>query len=349
MVNEMALKKRIGYKDAGVNIDEGDRAVALIRKHARGTFTRDVLTDIGSFGAGYLLAGWKNPVLVSSADGVGTKLKIAFQTGRHNTVGEDLVNHCVNDIAVQGAVPLFFLDYFAAGKLDAEVTGQVIEGVARGCRNNSCALIGGETAEMPGLYQPGEYDLAGFIVGAVERNEMLTGKTIRAGDVLVGLASNGLHTNGYSLARKLLFEVAEYRMDPSLQEELLKVHRSYLKPIRGLIDAKMLKGAAHITGGGITGNLPRILPEGLAARIDVSTWTIPPIFERLRDIGEIDLVDYRRTFNLGIGMILVVAKRNVAKMRATLAMLGEPCPEIGEVIEGRGERVVYVGDTGARG
>ncbi|HXA67184.1 MAG TPA: phosphoribosylformylglycinamidine cyclo-ligase [Bryobacteraceae bacterium] len=343
------MKKRIGYKDAGVNIDEGDRAVALIRKHARGTFTRDVLTDIGSFGAGYLLAGWKNPVLVSSADGVGTKLKIAFQTGRHNTVGEDLVNHCVNDIAVQGAVPLFFLDYFAAGKLDAEVTGQVIEGVARGCRNNSCALIGGETAEMPGLYQPGEYDLAGFIVGAVERNEMLTGKTIRAGDVLVGLASNGLHTNGYSLARKLLFEVAEYRMDPSLQEELLKVHRSYLKPIRGLIDAKMLKGAAHITGGGITGNLPRILPEGLAARIDVSTWTIPPIFERLRDIGEIDLVDYRRTFNLGIGMILVVAKRNVAKMRATLAMLGEPCPEIGEVIEGRGERVVYVGDTGARG
>jgi len=349
MVNEMALKKRIGYKDAGVNIDEGDRAVALIRKHARGTFTRDVLSDIGSFGAGYLLTGWKNPVLVSSADGVGTKLKIAFQTGRHNTVGEDLVNHCVNDIAVQGAVPLFFLDYFAAGKLDAEVTGQVIEGVARGCRNNSCALIGGETAEMPGIYQPGEYDLAGFIVGAVERNEMLTGKTIRAGDVLVGLASNGLHTNGYSLARKLLFEVAGYRMDPSLQEELLKVHRSYLKPIRGLIDAKMLKGAAHITGGGITGNLPRILPEGLAARIDVSTWTIPPIFERLRDIGEIDLVDYRRTFNLGIGMILVVAKRNVAKMRATLAMLGEPCPEIGEVIEGRGERVVYVGDTGARG
>jgi len=348
-VNEMALKKRIGYKDAGVNIDEGDRAVALIRKHARGTFTRDVLSDIGSFGAGYLLTGWKNPVLVSSADGVGTKLKIAFQTGRHNTVGEDLVNHCVNDIAVQGAVPLFFLDYFAAGKLDAEVTGQVIEGVARGCRNNSCALIGGETAEMPGIYQPGEYDLAGFIVGAVERNEMLTGKTIRAGDVLVGLASNGLHTNGYSLARKLLFEVAGYRMDPSLQEELLKVHRSYLKPIRGLIDAKMLKGAAHITGGGITGNLPRILPEGLAARIDVSTWTIPPIFERLRDIGEIDLVDYRRTFNLGIGMILVVAKRNVAKMRATLAMLGEPCPEIGEVIEGRGERVVYVGDTGARG
>jgi len=344
----MALKRKIGYKDAGVNIDEADRAVAFIRHHARSTFTRDVLTDIGSFGAGYLLAGWKNPVLVSSADGVGTKLKIAFQTGRHTTIGEDLVNHCVNDVAVQGAVPLFFLDYFAIGKLDAEVAGQVIEGVARGCRNNGCALIGGETAEMPGLYQPGEYDLAGFIVGAVERKEMLSGKAIRAGDVLLGLASNGLHTNGYSLARKLLFEVAGYRMDPALADELLKVHRSYLKPIRALIDARMLKGAAHITGGGITDNLPRILPNGLAARVDVSAWTIPEIFERLRDIGNIDPADYWRTFNLGIGMILVVAKRNVAKVRATLALLGEPCSEIGEVLESRGERVVYVGDAGAR-
>jgi phosphoribosylformylglycinamidine cyclo-ligase len=344
----MALKKRIGYKDAGVNIDEADRAVALIRQHARATFTPGVLTDIGSFGAGYLLAGWKNPVLVSSADGVGTKLKIAFQTGRHDTIGEDLVNHCVNDIAVQGAVPLFFLDYFAIGKLDAGVAGQVIGGIARGCRNNGCALIGGETAEMPGLYQPGEYDLAGFIVGAVEREEMLSGKTIRAGDVLLGLASNGLHTNGYSLARKLLFEVAGYRLDPSLVEELLKVHRSYLKPIRALIDAGMLKGAAHITGGGITDNLPRILPKGLAARVDVSAWTIPQIFERLREIGNIDPADYRRTFNLGIGMILVVSKRNVAKVRATLALLGEPCSEIGEVVESRRERVIYVGGAGAR-
>ena len=344
----MALKRRIGYQDAGVNIDEADRAVALIRQHARGTFTRGVLTDIGSFGAGYLLAGWKNPVLISSADGVGTKLKIAFQTGRHETIGEDLVNHCVNDIAVQGAVPLFFLDYFAIGKLDAKMAGEVIGGIARGCRNNGCALIGGETAEMPGLYQPGEYDLAGFIVGAVERKEMLIGKTIRVGDVLLGLASNGLHTNGYSLARKLLFEVAGYHLDPALAEELLKVHRSYLKPIRALIDAGMLKGAAHITGGGITDNLPRILPQGLAARVDVSAWTIPEIFERLREIGNIDPADYRRTFNLGIGMILVVSKRNVAKVRATLALLGEPCSEIGEVIEGRGERVVYVDDAGAR-
>ena len=343
----MALKKRIGYKDAGVDIDEADRAVAFIRQHARRTFTHGVLTDIGSFGAGYLLSGWKHPVLVSSADGVGTKLKIAFQAGRHDTIGEDLVNHCVNDIAVQGAVPLFFLDYFATGKLDADVAGQVIEGVARGCRNNSCALIGGETAEMPSLYQPGEYDLAGFIVGAVEQKKMLTAKTIRGGDVLLGLASNGLHTNGYSLARKLLFEVAGYRLDPSLAEELLRVHRSYLKPIRALIEAGMLKGAAHITGGGITDNLPRILPARLAARVDVSTWTIPPIFERLREIGNIELADYRRTFNLGIGMILVVARRNVAKARATLALLGEPCSEIGEVVESRGERVAYVGDSGA--
>src|ERR1700688_3114751 len=240
--SQMASKKTIGYKDAGVNIDEADRAVGMIRQHARGTFTRDVLTDIGSFGAGYLLAGWKRPVLISSADGVGTKLKIAFLSGRHNTIGEDLVNHCVNDIAVQGAVPLFFLDYFAVGALDADVAGQVIAGVARGCRNNGCALIGGETAEMPGLYQPGEYDLAGFIVGAVERKAMLTGANIRAGDVLLGLPSNGLHTNGYSLARKLLFETAQRPLTDELSDELLKVHRSYLKPIRALIDERMLKG-----------------------------------------------------------------------------------------------------------
>src|SRR5580693_5397736 len=275
----MAPRKSITYQDAGVSIDEADRAVSLIRKHARGTFSRSVLTDIGSFGGGYLLSGWKNPVLVSSADGVGTKVKIAFLAGRHNTIGEDLVNHCVNDIAVQGAVPLFFLDYFAVGKLDADVAGQVVEGIARGCRNNGCALIGGETGEMPGMYQAGEYDLAGFIVGAVEKKDMLTGSVIRPGDIMLGLASNGLHTNGYSLARKLLFDVAKCPLDQALADELLKVHRSYLKPIRALIEAGVLKGSAHITGGGITDNTPRILPAGLAARVDVSAWTIPPIFE----------------------------------------------------------------------
>jgi phosphoribosylformylglycinamidine cyclo-ligase len=344
----MALKKRIGYKDAGVNIDEADRAVAFIRKHARGTFTNSVLTDIGSFGGGYLLSGWKRPVLISSADGVGTKLKIAFLTGRHDTIGEDLVNHCVNDIAVQGAVPLFFLDYFAVGKLDASVADQVIAGVARGCRNNGCALIGGETAEMPGLYQAGEYDLAGFIVGAVERSKMMTGSGIRAGDVLIGLPSNGLHTNGYSLARKLLFDTAHVPLDDALADVLLKVHRSYLKPIRALIAARVLKGAAHITGGGITDNTPRILPDGLAARVDVSTWTIPPIFEKLREIGNIELADYRRTFNLGIGMILVVGKRNLTKARAILSGLGEACYEIGEVAQSRGPRVVYTGGREVR-
>ena len=345
----MALQKPVTYQDAGVSIDEADRAVSLIRKHARGTFTRGVLTDIGSFGGGYLLSGWKNPVLVSSADGVGTKVKIAFLTGRHNTIGEDLVNHCVNDIAVQGAVPLFFLDYFAVGKLDASVAGEVIEGVARGCRNNGCALIGGETAEMPGLYQKGEYDLAGFIVGGVERKLMLTGAGIRPGDVLLGLPSNGLHTNGYSLARKLLFETARQPLTKSLADELLKVHRSYLKPIRALIDARLLKGAAHITGGGITDNTPRILPAGLAARVDVSSWTVPPFFEELREIGQLDLADYRRTFNLGVGMILVLAKRNLGKARAILSSLSEACFQMGDVVESRGPRVVYTGGGGEVG
>ncbi len=338
----MALK-RISYKSAGVNIDEADRAVALIRKQARTTFTRNVLTDIGSFGGGYLLAGWKRPVLISSADGVGTKLKIAFLTGRHGTIGEDLVNHCVNDIAVQGATPLFFLDYFGVGKLDAAVAGEVVAGVARGCRNNGCALIGGETAEMPGLYQAGEYDLAGFIVGAVERNRMLTGKTIRAGDVLIGLPSNGLHTNGYSLARKLLFDVARVKLDDALADELLQVHRSYLRPIRALMEARILKGAAHITGGGITDNTPRILPQGVAARIDVSAWAIPPIFEKLRAIGNLELADYRRTFNLGVGIILVVSRRNLAMARAILSEIGEACFEMGDLKRSNGARVVYEG------
>src|SRR5580765_3002630 len=205
---DLSTRKPVRYRDAGVNIDEADRAVSSIKKFARQTFTKGVLTEIGSFGAMYQLAGFRKPVLVSSADGVGTKLKVAFLTGRHCTVGEDLVNHCVNDIAVQGAIPLFFLDYFAVGKLDADVAAEVVRGIARGCKANGCALIGGETAEMPGLYSADEYDLAGFIVGAAERSELLTGKTIRAGDVLLGLPSTGLHTNGSSLARKMLFEVA---------------------------------------------------------------------------------------------------------------------------------------------
>jgi len=332
--------KPVRYRDAGVNIDEADRAVASIKKLARQTFTRNVLTDIGSFGAAFQIAGYRKPVLVSSADGVGTKLKIAFLTGRHDTVGEDLVNHCVNDIAVQGAVPLFFMDYFAVGKLDAAVAASVVSGMARGCRQNGCALIGGETAEMPGMYREGEYDLAGFIVGAAERAALLTGKNIRAGDVLLALPSTGLHTNGYSLARKLLLEVAGYGPDTMLpgvgatvSDALLEVHRSYLRPIRALIAAKLLKGAAHITGGGITDNTPRMLPKGLAAAIDCASWRIPPLFEELRRIGSIPDDDYRRTLNLGVGMIFTVPARGAARAEAALAKLGERPIRIGSVVE----------------
>jgi phosphoribosylformylglycinamidine cyclo-ligase len=347
----MASRKEIGYKQAGVNIDEADRAVAAIRGMARKTFTSGVLTDIGSFGGGYLLKGWRNPVLVSSADGVGTKLKLAFLTGRHDTVGEDLVNHCVNDIAVQGATPLFFLDYFAVGKLDAAVAAQVVSGIARGCKANGCALIGGETAEMPGLYVEGEYDLAGFILGVVERKRMITGGSIRKGDVLIGLPSTGLHTNGYSLARKLLFEVAGHKPNAriagfagTLADELLKLHRSYLKPIRALHESGILKGAAHITGGGITDNTPRILPKGLGVEIDSASWPVLPIFELLRETGNIPEADYRRTFNLGIGMILVVSPRDVTEACDVLRRLREKYFEIGRVTEAprKGPRVVYV-------
>ena len=336
----MPVRKPVRYRDAGVSIDEGDRAIALIKRLARPTFTSGVLTDIGSFGACYSLAGFRKPVLVSSADGVGTKIKIAFATGRHNTVGEDLVNHCVNDIAVQGAIPLFFLDYFAVGKLDAAVAAAVVEGLARGCKANGCALIGGETAEMPGLYAPGEYDLAGFIVGGAERKSLLTPSRMRAGDVLLGLPSTGLHTNGYSLARKLFFEVAGYKPDTYVPElgatvadVLLKVHRSYLRPIRALHEAGLLRGAAHITGGGITDNTPRMLRDGLGVAIDAGSWTVPPVFELLRRLGNIPDDDYRRTFNLGIGMILAVPLARLRRATKILEGLGEPWLRIGEVVD----------------
>ncbi len=338
----MATRQRVTYRDAGVNIDEADRALTRIKKAARSTFTRGVLTDIGSFGAGFQIKGWKSPVLISSADGVGTKLKIAFLANRHDTIGEDLVNHCVNDIAVQGALPLYFLDYFATGKLRAEVAADVIDGLARGCRANGCALIGGETAEMPGMYAEGEYDLAGFITGAAERSAMITGAKIKAGDRLLALPSNGLHTNGYSLARKLLFDVAKRKLDHALAAELLRVHRSYLKPLRKLIEAGLLKGAAHITGGGLTDNVPRILPKGLAACIETASWTVPPFFEELREIGKVPLDDYRRTFNLGIGMVLAVGKSRAADAGKLLARIKEPHFEIGYVVKSGGARVIYV-------
>ena len=347
----MPIRKRFRYRDAGVSIDEGNRAVSAIGKLARTTFTPGVLTDIGTFGAAYGLSGWNQPVLISSADGVGTKLKVAALTGRHDTSGEDLVNHCVNDIAVQGATPLFFLDYFAVGKLDAKVAAAVVSGMARGCRNNGCALIGGETAEMPGVYSPDEYDLAGFIVGAAERKKLITGRKICPGDVLIGLPSTGLHTNGYSLARKLLFEVAGYRAETFLPElgctvgeELLKVHRSYLAPIRALSEAGVLKGAAHITGGGITENTPRILPAGLAARIDTSSWKPLPVFELLKRTGRIPVDDYLRTFNTGVGLVLAFPLSRVRRALRILDDLGENHFLLGRVIKqarGAKPKVIY--------
>ena len=338
-------KNGLRYADAGVNIDEADRAVGAIKKLARGTFTPRVLTGIGSFGAMYALEGYKKPVLISSADGVGTKLKVAQMAGRHDTVGEDLVNHCVNDIAVQGARPLYFLDYFAVGTLDAKVCASVVSGLARGCKRNGCALIGGETAEMPGFYQPGEYDIAGFIVGAAERSRLLTGDGIKAGDLLLGLPSTGLHTNGYSLARRIFFTSLKIdslipELGITVADELLKVHRSYLKPLLAMQEAGLVKGAAHITGGGMTDNIPRILPQGLGVEIDTESWPVLPVFESLRQRGNIPEDDWRRTFNLGIGMVLVVPSKQLS---AAQALLKKEKPYlIGTVVASKRERVRYV-------
>jgi phosphoribosylformylglycinamidine cyclo-ligase len=347
----MPTRKPISYKDAGVNIDEANRAVGFIKVAARKTFTRGVMSDIGSFGAGFRLTGWKRPVLISSADGVGTKLKVAFLANKHDTVGQCLVNHCVNDIAVQGAKPLYFLDYFAVGKLDAEIAGAVVGGLGKACEENGCALIGGETAEMPGMYSDGEYDLAGFITGCVERSELMTGAKIAPGDLLLGLPSTGLHTNGYSLARKLLFDVAGYNaktflpeLDCTVADQLLKVHRSYLKPIQRLMKDNLLLGAAHITGGGITDNTPRILPAGIAVEIKLGSWPILPVFELLRRLGNVPDDDYRRTFNLGIGMILVVPEKKALRAKKALDRMKEPWHEIGRVIRqrrGSKDRVIY--------
>lgn len=333
-------KKQIRYQDAGVSIDEANRAVRQIKRLAQATFSAAVRTEIGSFGAGYRLAGMKKPVLITSADGVGTKLKVAAMANKHDTIGEDLVNHCVNDIAVQGAIPLYFLDYFATGKLDAAVTVDVVRGLARGCKRNGCALIGGETAEMPGMYRDGEYDIAGFITGVVEEPQLITGAKILPGDLLVGLPSTGLHTNGYSLARHILFSVAKYKVDTHLDdlgctvgEELLKVHRSYLEALRVLHRKRYLKGAAHITGGGIVENLPRILPPACAAEVTLGAWKQPPIFPLLRRLGNIPEDDYRRTFNLGIGMILVVSRRHESSALALLKEAKQKAIVIGEVVE----------------
>jgi phosphoribosylformylglycinamidine cyclo-ligase len=335
--------KQVSYRDAGVDIDAANEAKDRIKRLARETFTPNVLTEIGSFGGMFRpdFSRMKEPVLVSSADGVGTKLRVAFMTGIHNTVGYDLVCHCVNDILVQGARPLFFLDYIAAGKLVPETVASVIEGLARGCKQAGCVLIGGETAEMPGFYSDGEYDVAGFIVGVVDRDRIIDGSRIAPGDVVIGLRSVGLHTNGYSLARKLFFEIAGYGPDNFIDElgctagqELLKPHRSYLDAIEGLLDSGLIKGLAHITGGGLLENIPRILPEGTAAEIDADSWPVLPVFDQLMRIGNVPEREMYRTFNMGIGMVVIAGSDEAGRVRTHLDRLGEAHFDIGRVVEG---------------
>ena len=304
------------YRSSGVDIDAGHEVVRRIKDLARGTFTPGVLSDIGSFGGLFSLEslGLNDAVLVASADGVGTKLKVAFLAKVHDSVGEDLVNHCVNDILVQGAEPLFFLDYLATGRLAPDIAASIVEGMARACRANRCALLGGETAEMPGFYNDGEYDLAGFIVGAVRRDRLIDGRTISPGDAIIGLPSSGLHTNGYSLARRIAFDhlgldVSSHvsELGTTLGAALLATHRSYLPVIRPLLGTGLIKGMAHLTGGGITDNLPRVLPQGTAASIDRKAWDVPALFSWLQREGEVPIDDAYRTFNMGLGLLVVVA------------------------------------------
>lgn len=339
----------VTYADAGVDISSGDRAKQRIKYLAQRTFTKNVLGEIGGFGGLFKLdtAKFKQPVLVSSADGVGTKLKIAFELGIHQTVGADLVNHCVNDIAVQGAAPLFFLDYLATGKLDAEVTEKIVVGLADACRANGCALIGGETAQMPGFYSDGEYDLAGFIVGVVDKDKLITGTKIKIGDVLIGLPSTGLHTNGYSLARKLFFEKAGYKPEQyinALKDKagaaLMKTHRSYLHVIQKMTGAELIAGMAHITGGGITENLPRVLPKGISAQVDLGSWPILPVFEHLRELGSVEQDEMLRTFNMGIGLIAVVPAEKFKRAKGLLERANEKFYMIGRTVKGD-RKVVY--------
>jgi phosphoribosylformylglycinamidine cyclo-ligase len=339
------MTKPISYSDAGVSIDNANLAVAKIRDFAKSTFNERTLTEIGSFGGMFSAAfpEMSEPVLVASADGVGTKLKIAFDTNVHDTIGQDLVNHCVNDILVQGAKPLFFLDYFATGTLSPDVTASVVEGIAIACRENGCALLGGETAEMPGFYKDGEYDLAGFIVGIVDKSKVIDGKNISAGDAVLGLPSNGLQTNGYSLARKLFFEVGNFQADSYVEElgetvgeALLKKHTSFLKPLENLLDSGHIKGLAHITGGGFLENIPRILPENVSVEINRGSWTELPVFGLMQKLGSVEENEMFRTFNMGIGMILICAEEDKAFLKDNLGK----CFEIGRVVKGNKEIVI---------
>ena len=333
------------YRDAGVDISTADEAKARIKGLARGTFNASVLSEIGSFGGMFRpdLARYEDPVLVASTDGVGTKIQVAIAAGVHDTVGYDLVAHCVNDILVQGAAPLFFLDYIALGKMDAGRVEAIVSGVVRGCTEFACPLIGGETAEMPGTYAPGDYDLAGFIVGVVDRSRALTGERVQEGDVLLGLPSSGLHTNGYTLARKVLFDVMGLRVDTrvpdlgaTVGEALLAPHRAYLSALEPLVERKKIRAMAHITGGGFPGNVPRVLPAGLGARIRASAWKVPPLFQMIQKGGSVPDEEMYRTFNMGIGMVLVVAPGDLHDVEHSLERRGETAFVIGSVVAGPG-------------
>ncbi|PQJ36094.1 phosphoribosylformylglycinamidine cyclo-ligase [Salinibacter sp. 10B] len=327
------------YKEAGVDVDAGDDAVDRIRPMVRETFTPGVLADIGAFGSFFELDldGVEQPVLVSSIDGVGTKVKVAARAERYDTVGQDLVNHCVNDIAVCGAKPLYFLDYVGTGELDPGVAEEVVQGFATACKENECALVGGEIAEMPDVYGSDDFDLVGTIVGVVDKPKIVNGETVQPGDVLLGLPSTGIHTNGYTLARTVLFD--RYDVDDTLDElggetigeALLRVHRSYLSAIQSLVDAGLAQGLVHVTGGGLPGNLRRVMPEGCRASVDYEAWTRPPLFDRIQRDGEVPEADMRQTFNLGIGLVAVVREADVEEARRVLEQDGESPVRIGEV------------------
>ena len=331
------------YASAGVDIDAANRATDKIKELARATFNARTLSEIGSFGGMFdgAFPRMQSPVLVASADGVGTKLKVAFATGIHNTIGRDLVNHCVNDILVQGARPLFFLDYIATGQLAPETITGIVEGIANGCRENGCVLLGGETAEMPGFYADGEYDVAGFIVGVVDKEKVIDGRAIAAGDLVLGLPSVGLHTNGYSLARKLFLENAGFTPDSYIEElgetvgvALLKPHLSYLRVLDSLLDQGVIKGLAHITGGGLLENIPRILPERTSVEIKRDSWPVLPIFQLMQHLGNVEDAEMFRTFNMGIGMAVVCAEANASRIKTQIEAGNEVCYEIGRITSG---------------
>lgn len=332
------------YAKAGVDIDKGNQAVSKIKEMVKKLGVK----EIGKFSGFFpLREQMSQPVLVSSADGVGTKLKIAFMMGNHNTVGRDLVNHCVDDILVYGAKPLFFLDYIATGELEPDTVSSIVSGMLEGCVENDFVLLGGETAEMPGFYKPLEYDVAGFIVGIVDQDKIVDGKSIGAGDLLVGLPSTGLHTNGYSLARHIVFDQLKLSVDSKVDdlaltvgEELLKVHRSYLKPVRCLVEKNLIKGMAHITGGGFIDNIPRVLPDDLGVRIE-RVWPVPDIFNFLCDAGKVDKQERYRVFNMGIGMVLIIDKNQLSKVESELNEMDEVYYPIGQVVDsGKGDRIV---------